>query len=1004
MVRAAAFVAVALCLASRLYAEPRAVEVPMPQEFADIFDDSPLGADVDFVNGQIVLTGAAQKSGGQAAQPDAAGDQILELIDGSQLHGTLVSLGKSEMVWKRNDTTEPLLFNPAEVRRLILAAPLGPKQAKSNATLKLAADAWLTGDLTAFAGGKFHLNLAGAGGIEIDRKQVEWLYLSGVAPPDSYEGPTGPMGLAGWDTGGFGTDGPWDYADGALLARANGPIARRFEFLPDKVDIEFTASDGGKSIRGLTLWIQPGEPSRGYSKGSLYLRFQATNFSANFHDGQNMKNFSASLPDEKGAPNLTHYRILLDRRDGRLILVVNGRQAADWDLPPIKNPSPGGSISWQPTYWTSNMAWTLSKVRVQPWDGDTAPDPRVAAGAKDLLSKHAAGRQIGILESIDAGSVRFSGTDFARNDDLFIRLARDAAADAPASVVARIWLAQRGEFDVQALGVRDGQIRVRTPFAGDLSLPVAAVRAIEFPHRLNALDQAAAEDSDTLIFQNGDRLRGSLASASHDRNVQWKPVKGDALVEFSIGRIAGIILSRPAPREDAAGRTAVRFRNGDWLTGDLILLDRKNVFLKSALAENLKLDRADLRTLYFASGGSVPVWDGAGDREIWMKGSGSAEYSGRSRKDDRSKRNAWRYMDGSFTLLGNGGRSGYGNGPNLGRSLEGLPDKVDISFELSTSSGPAGYAVQLFTEENRPGLMIQGSWDSAYIYDMSPRRQGGVFFNQPQQVDFGERIGSEGSRRHFRFLADRKTGRLAMIVNGELVGRFGQRAGKESAKPGRGIAIIPQPMSSRVTISNLWIAPWSGVLPPALAKSGKEPRPAGHPAPKQSKAAPGSKPPPEEPRNESAGEDVVALANGDETSGKVEGATPGQLRVACDVGTLEIPVERTLMVEFAGASAEPAQGIRLRLAGRGALTVASLSIADGKVRCHGSGVGDLNFPLSALSEVVFQPEKQPAPPQPAAGEHPIQLRGPVIINGGGGILELNGIQIDGGGGVIIKNR
>ena len=128
--------------------------------------------------------------------------------------------------------------------------------------------------------GKFTLAVEGAGTFTIERSRVEWLYLSKSAPPDAYEGPSGPMGLAGWETGGpAGTS--WDYADGALIARAANPITRRFEAMSERLDIEFSASDGGNAMRGLTLWIQPGLQAQGYSKGSVYLRFQANNVNAN---------------------------------------------------------------------------------------------------------------------------------------------------------------------------------------------------------------------------------------------------------------------------------------------------------------------------------------------------------------------------------------------------------------------------------------------------------------------------------------------------------------------------------------------------------------------------------------------------------------------------------------------------------------------------------------------------------------------------------------------------
>lgn len=193
------------------------------------------------------------------------------------------------------------------------------------------------------------------------------------------------------------------------------------------------------------------------------------------------------------------------------------------------------------------MSWTLSKVRVRPWDGSLEPDAKGDEAAKDLISNQLQAinppkltgrpivngetvdpamkpeprllRQAGALEAITADSVHFSGKEMPRKDPLFIRLNRAAAGDPPAGSVARIWLAQRGEFDVTALGFRDGQLKVRTSFAGDITLPINAVRAIEFPHRLAAADKAIADGGDTLIFRNGDELRGSLVSASLDQKV-----------------------------------------------------------------------------------------------------------------------------------------------------------------------------------------------------------------------------------------------------------------------------------------------------------------------------------------------------------------------------------------------------------------------------------------------------------------------------------------------------
>ena len=242
----------------------------------DIFDNgaSDEAEGVQIVNGRVVLTGAEAPKAEKNAQSDPAGDQVLELTDGSQLHGKLTAFGKSDIVWQRADTTAPLTFTPQDVKRIVLGGNEPARAQKANATVKLTGGDWLTGDLSALQGGKFRLTVEGAGTFEIERDKVEWLQLSKSAPPDAYEGPTGPMGLAGWDTGGAAGMGAWDYADGALIARAAMPLTRRFEALSDRTDLEFSASDGGNAMRGLSLQMQPGLQARGFSKGTIQLRFQ----------------------------------------------------------------------------------------------------------------------------------------------------------------------------------------------------------------------------------------------------------------------------------------------------------------------------------------------------------------------------------------------------------------------------------------------------------------------------------------------------------------------------------------------------------------------------------------------------------------------------------------------------------------------------------------------------------------------------------------------------------
>lgn len=107
--------------------------------------------------------------------------------------------------------------------------------------------------------------------------------------------------------------------------------------------------------------------------------------------------------------------------------------------------------------------------------------------------------------------------------------------------------------------------------------------------------------------------------------------------------------------------------------------------------------------------------------------------------------------------------------------------------------------------------------------------------------------------------------------------------------------------------------------------------------------------------------DVISLINGDETPGTIESTTPEKIRVRYDGGDVDLPLNRTQMIEFAGPPVAPAPGTRLRLTGGGVLTVQSFTLAGGIVSCRSTLLGDVKFPVAALSEIAWQRPGQKAP-------------------------------------------
>jgi hypothetical protein len=215
--------------------------------------------------------------------------------------------------------------------------------------------------------------------------------------------------------------------------------------------------------------------------------------------------------------------------------------------------------------------------------------------------------------------------------------------------------------------------------------------------------------------------------------------------------------------------------------------------------------------------------------------------------------------------------------------------------------------------------MLHVSNGALSLFDMNPRPRGrGI---AQQQFPFGKDIKPAARERHLRVLADRTTGRMTILVDGVVTAQVNPRVADGPRNLGRGVMISPQP-NMAVTFSNLWVGPWNGVVPGN--------RPAQGPAP-----------------------ETVALANGDEVQGTIESATPSTMKVASDVGPLDLPMERLTMVDLGGQPIERRPGIRLHFSGQGALTVTAWRIENEMVICQSEVIGELKLPLKMVREIEF---------------------------------------------------
>ncbi len=919
--------------------------------------NGPNGGPIILNGGQLIINGQVIQGGenpeGEGQKPDAsATSQVLEFADGSRLHGTLEKIdgGKKEIVWNGMDASGLLTFPLGQVSRW--DAPVVAKPAvKVRATVKLSGADWLGADLVEITKDKIRLALGDSTPVSVDRARVEWIYFSKSAAAECYDGP---VSMAGWAS-----DGNWTYREGALRTAQPAAIGRLFEALPDQVEYRFEFDQGGTN-RAMAVLLHGAEPAtRGFGPGMVRLMINDTQLQLWAQRQDQMKqeqvDLSKILPARPapadGSPPAKlkpmRWRIFEDRPAGRLVVFIDGRKVADWkDVGKAKEGENRGSFSIQPMAWGGETEQVISKIRVTPWDGFVPVDDAIedVRPKTDQVIMADGDRNAGRIEAVTADKVQIGGEALPRDKVVMMRFAKPATPPDEDPPAGRVRLAQRGEFEVTALGFQEGKLRVRTNFGGEMTLAPAALRGLEFAH----LTPVAAKPVDVVLFKNGDQLRGVLGASASGQKLRWQTAPETPAVELDVARLAGVALAVRAGRPESKTGVLARCRNGDLLAGDFVSIDKDRLTLESGAAGRLTIPRERLQAVYFAREGKLPVLDGAADHEVWEKGldlnRGNAFGGAKKPAVVRPPASRWSYFDGVFAAkrASRSGGSSDGN-LNLGRVVEGMPDRVEFSFDVSGKKNQIFFSTQLFSEPNNPGYMMQIHPGGLYIYDTGGQRRGQG--QQNVQVQFGDKVKADALQHRIRILADRPSGRMTVLMDEVVLASFGPKSGGAPRNLGRGLALMPQ-QNMACAFSNLWVAPWNGQMP-APAPAGALPT------------------------------DSVLLANGDETQGKIGSGTPEKVQMESEIGSLDMPVSRLTMLEFGGSVPEAAAGVRLRLSDRSVLTVSAYRIEKDTVVCQSAVLGEFKLPLSAVQEIVLG--RLALPLAAAPGESSGGVREGVII-------------------------
>jgi hypothetical protein len=482
-------------------------------------------------------------------------------------------------------------------------------------------------------------------------------------------------------------------------------------------------------------------------------------------------------------------------------------------------------------------------------------------------------------------------------------------------------LGKQGEFVVRNLEIREGKVHCETAFADVLELPFSAVRTIAFQST-----SPAAGSTDTLVFKNGDELPGKALAAALGSPVRWRTASGQE-VEFQPARVAGIRLAGDMAKDGQAGDSGavVELRSGEQLRGKLLAFDEKQARLEHPQLGAFTVERGRLWRLFPNSqlkgvdeGSVVDGW-------TWTRPNpGHKESKAKTAGADPVV-----YLDGTYIVRGDGNNSSfsYNELPGLQHEMKPALDRFELRVQVTALGSYAANFLLLLDGKDDTGLNAYFSYSHLQINVLSSRGGGQARW---RDIPLQDKLGDANARRALRLFVDTKAGTCDLVINGVHLVRLGQEARERLVKSQYTVRIAPYPGQGTPTIlSNLWVGPWNGELP-HLADSA---------------------------------EGSTALANGDVAPSVPKVMQDGRFKLESELGDLDLPLEKALVVDFGGAMDTQRAAARVRLADGSTINVDGFQWDGHELTAHSAILGDLRLPVGAVQELVFDP----VAPHPLAG-------------------------------------
>jgi hypothetical protein len=920
----------------RLFLGAALLSNALAQDDPNLSPDANLFGDLAEQNGSVVV-----RRGGSANKAAVAKEgygQTLVFKDGRELRGEVVEITKEQILWKRPDASEPLRFTRNDVRRIVTGTAGRPAQnlftrffagrpnnGKQSApplavTLKLPGGDWLFGKVTSTDGQTFTVQLGEKNQFAVPRDRIEWMQFNPApAPAFGFSGST--LDMEGW----LPANAAVELVDSALTVKGTPWLGRAIT-QPDRFEISFDLP--ADTEEGTRLWLQPFGPQPNcYGQGTTEIRFGRKEISRLLFIDK-FERTKTPLPkedlDDKGPGK---YRVFFSEAEKRVIVLRNGHQIGDWKYSSEKDAA--GNVAVVRDFRFNGICFDredqgqggkplkFSRLRMLPWNG-VLPKEGEPVDSQDQLTEIKGAPLPGKLEAMAEKEITFSGAPHTVKAGDFIQfpLHPDAAfADAE----AKLDFGQQGEFSVRHLEARDGKLFCESSFAGSLELPFSALERLTFP----AQSAPATATTDAIVFKNGDELPGKVISAGLPGPVRWRTSNGQE-VEFDPGRIAGLRISGSAattePPKAEATAAMVELRSGERLSGKVLAFNEKQLQLEHTRLGSLTLDRSQLWHLF--PNPRLRASDGVLASGGWKWTDPAAKAEGRPKKTMETAH--WVHLDGTYFVRNEGNVTFFDAStmPGLEHAITSDMERFEVRVETTGLSGSAGNFLMTLLGKNTTSLNATLSYSELQAVVIDPHGR------QPnwKEIPLQEKLGNNSSHRALRLFVDTKAGTCDFVINGVHIVRLGHDKIERLLKGQYTVRVVPYPNQVSL-LSNIWVGPWNGELP----------------------------------RVETEAAGATALANGDVAPGIPKCILDGKLVIDSELGELNLPLDKTLALDFGGAMDPKRTPARLRLEDGTTLNVETFHWDGNELTAHSLTLGDFRLPADIVQEIVYDPALPRAP-------------------------------------------